>query len=181
MTQEPLTRDRIQELITGIHPELKALAEAKLEATFLEFEQKLDRKLSRPEVTFDLKGRTAGYAFHNPLRVQLNAGLYKANKEDFLERTVPHEVAHIVQFEVYPHSKPHGYEWQNLMYLIGLEPTRCHQYETTPARKHVKWSVTCTTCGRVYKVGSAVLRRLTSGQRKYYCTVCNTQLQSPFK
>ena len=70
--------------------------------------------------------------------------------ERVVNQTVPHEVAHIVVAEVYesqnrvyvdPFSfrrqraiQPHGWEWQQVMRLFGLEPDRCHDMDVSTVK-----------------------------------------------
>jgi hypothetical protein len=62
-------------------------------------EQRFGRSFVRVAVFFDLKGRTAGQAWFpaqgEPF-IRLNMELLRANHEDFLVRTIGHEVAHVV-------------------------------------------------------------------------------------
>lgn len=99
-------------------------------------------ELPEPSVDYSLRGRCAGQAFidRNGLPgLRINQKLLEDNLDDFLKQTIPHEVAHLaVQWQTFKtrqRVKPHGQEWQSVMRdCFGLEPTRCHSYQTTPAR-----------------------------------------------
>src|SRR5258708_4986003 len=117
--------------------QVRAEVELTIKTTIAALEGKLDRGLVTPTVSYDLKGKTAGYVKWGSNNVTLN--LYLLNNEpDMFTNTIPHEVCHVVQDQVWPRSKPHGNEWAHLMCLLDLEPVRCHQYDTVPARKRAR-------------------------------------------
>jgi SprT protein len=86
-------------------------------------------------VLFDLKGATAGMAIGGHT-IRLNTEALENYTDDMLHNTIPHEVAHIACQQWYPKENVHhGYKWQYMMYRLGLEPARCHNYDYTPARR----------------------------------------------
>lgn len=99
-------------------------------------------KLPQAELDFSLRGRCAGQACverRGTTSLRINLQLLAENLDDYLHQTIPHEVAHLVvnwqarKARLKP--KPHGAEWQAVMRdCFGLEPIRCHSYQTTPAR-----------------------------------------------
>jgi SprT protein len=127
-----------------------------------------------PEIKYDLEGRTAGQAIGTHT-IRLNLTLLRENRQDMLENTLPHEIAHCVVAARYPRAKAHGYEWERVMRLLGLSPTRCHNYETTPARIHKKFEHHCL-CPEPHLVGSAVHNRILAG-KYYYCRKCKARLR----
>ena len=45
--------------------------------------------------------------------------------------TAVHEAAHVAADYFNPHIRVvHGYQWKQLMWVMGLEATRCHTYDT---------------------------------------------------
>ena len=84
--------------------------------------------------------------------IKYNLDIYKNNKEDFVAKTVPHEIAHLFTYREYilPRCrcdvKPHGKEWRLVMTLMGLNPKRCHSYEVKKARKVMKPYIYRCTC-----------------------------------
>lgn len=89
-------------------------------------------RMAMPTVSFDLKGKTAGKAFLERNHVQLNAVLLTENAEEFIEQTVGHEVAHLATHARHGRkAQAHGSEWKQMMRLIGLEPLRCHSFDTS--------------------------------------------------
>lgn len=135
-----------------------------------------------PCISFKLKGRTAGTArsIGKLAEVRYNPVLLQENKNDFLKRTVPHEVAHIVVAEKYRYrAKPHGWEWKKVMRDFGLEPSRCHSYDTTNARVRTRgrmsreYEYKCSC--RTYKLTVIRHRRVLKGVN-YYCEKCKQPL-----
>src|SRR3546814_1296313 len=64
--------------------------------------------------------------------VQLNSVRYQENIQDYLDDTIPHEVAHLITYVLHGReAKAHGNEWQSLMRALGVRPDRCHSYDTT--------------------------------------------------
>lgn len=87
-------------------------------------------------VRFTVRGTCAGKANYMHRYVNFNPVLLEENGQAFIDRTVVHEVAHIVTDAV--HWRPtraHGKEWRSVMRKLGVsEPTRCHSYDVSNAR-----------------------------------------------
>lgn len=136
-------------------------------------------RLDLPSATLDfsLRGRCAGQARiaqDGRSLLRINLQLLAENLEDFLAVTIPHEVAHLaVLWRTRGHRqrpRPHGPEWQAVMRdCFALEPVRCHDYRTTPARvvrrpfiyacpcrEH---RLTSTMHNRIRRAGGAACRR----------------------
>lgn len=132
-----------------------------------------------PRVLFNKRGTTAGVANHRDWTVNFNAVLLMENTEEFLSRTVPHELAHLGTYLVYPDSmtggitfdrfgRPrrekrdiHGYYWQEVMRVLGVKDiSRCHSYDVSNARvkKKARHIYVCTApgCGIDVSVGPKV-------------------------
>lgn len=151
-----------------------------------------------PEVRFNTKGKTAGWACWNGGRpyIDINPILLNENVEEVVNQTVPHEVAHIVVNEVYENARvrdswtnrrqiaPHGHEWQQVMRLFGKEPHRCHQMDTSTIQKLrsrgnrfvykcncMEHEVSITRHNRVSFKGMIYRCRLCGGDLKFVRTV----------
>jgi SprT protein len=129
-----------------------------------------------PEVRYDVRGKTAGYANSTRNRIRLNAELLIRYKDVFINRTVVHEVAHIIAYWVFgPKIRPHGNEWKRVMRLLGIaNPTRCHSYEVTPARKTRTVKAACDC--RTIDLGIIRARRIKKGCR-YSCRKCSGKIR----
>lgn len=136
------------------------------------------QSMPQVEVRFDLKGTTAGQAKINPGSppvIRLNQQLMEQNPERFLERTVPHEVAHVVAYSLHCNIKPHGAEWKQIMSFSGADARRCHDYDITHARqrKLQRFDYRCEC--RSHSLTSIRHNRVQRGQR-YFCRACKQPL-----
>ena len=78
------------------------------------------------------KSPIAGYAYRWEKRVEFN--LRFAEEQDF-ETTIMHELAHIVQYEVYPFAKQaHGPEFKSIMKTMGFSDRTYHSYNVKEAK-----------------------------------------------
>lgn len=114
--------------------------------------EKLGLKMPYPKVLFNVKGTTAGWAVYREGLIRLNPQLLRQNPQEFIKRTPGHEVGHLAAFSKYGTDiGAHGREWINVMWTLGLDATRCHNYDTsdTPnqARKRKVSSIIHTNEG----------------------------------
>ena len=145
-------------------------------------------------VDFKLRGTTAGKAWGTS-KIQYQPTLLVENGQDFLDRTVPHEVAHIVVNTMAPNAgmarttvtrtgriqrrrlvKSHGPEWQRVMRNFGLNPKRCYSYDTSNARQG-KLSCGYTYACKCQSFNLTIVRhrRIQAG-RSYFCKACKQEL-----
>lgn len=140
-------------------------------------------KLPEASIDFSLRGRCAGQAGvdrNGRTSLRINLQLLKENFEDFLEQTIPHEIAHLVvnwqtrkkRFR----PRPHGAEWQSVMQeCFGLEPKRCHSYQTKPARvvpRNFRYICSC----REHLLTSIMHNKISSSYQ-LLCKACRTPLK----
>jgi SprT protein len=139
-------------------------------------------RISPPEawIRFDLRGRSAGQArlaTRGPALIRYNPALLRANPEDFLDSTVPHEVAHLVAFARHgARIRPHGAEWEAIMRHFGVEPKRCHAYDVTGLKtrslRELDYHCTC----RGHSLTTIRHHRVLAGQT-YICRQCGSPLR----
>lgn len=152
-----------------------------------------------PPITFKLRGRAAGTfewrrARHGMQLHEVNHSVNfhlvfaAENFDDYIINTVPHEVAHYFVFARYemPYItkgdrvglrkvKAHGYEWKSAMWAMGLDATRCHEYDTatqsamTGRPKEYVYACSCSET-RVTKVKHTNLQN--NPFRYMYCRKC---------
>lgn len=121
----------------------------------------------------DMKG-TAGIAYVNSKKIELNAQLFLANTEKFFERTIPHEVAHIITKMVHPHAKQsHGPEWRSVMDHIGVDSTRCHTYDVSALVKRMERFTYACACSRPLNITKIMHNKIQKGSVRT-CMTCNT-------
>ncbi len=132
------------------------------------------------DIKFDLTGKAAGMAVF-PHRakpvIRFNALLLNENQEDFLKRTVPHEVAHIIARSFFgKRIRPHGTEWRQVMQLFGAEASRCHNYDVSRSsqRRLKRFPYRCEC--RTHELSSIRHNRVLQGQH-YHCVKCSHPLK----
>lgn len=115
--------------------------ESKVLETYLRAEQIWNRSFQLPTIEFKNLGRTAGKAFYAQNKIIYSPVLFTENVDRFLNRTVPHEIAHLITKVLYPNAKQHhGPEWRYVMQKLGIEDnTRCHSYDiSSVSRRNTK-------------------------------------------
>jgi len=148
-----------------------------------------------PNVRFDKKGVVAGTANGSKWELNFNMTLCAENEETFIARTVPHEVAHLIDMQVYDMNsprydrfgnrkkrQPHGENWKRVMAVLGADSSRCHKYDVTNARqtrrKTNKFAYKCEGCGHVVTMGAVRHNKVQSGLATYNHKGCrNTPLK----
>ena len=104
----------------------------KVKEVYAKAEVEFKREFKLPLVGFRLMGRTAGWAYYVENKIEFNSVLLVENEKDMLEDTVVHEIAHLISWQVYGREgRGHGWMWKSVMNRLGVEPTRCHDYDTT--------------------------------------------------
>jgi predicted SprT family Zn-dependent metalloprotease len=105
--------------------------------------RELNAKLSIPvKILFDLCDRnpTWGGAANADFKIEVNMILFRDNIKDILNTTIPHEIAHLVQHNMFDrrgaYTQSHGAEWQEIMKRFGKDPFKCHNMDVTKAKKH---------------------------------------------
>ena len=157
---------------------VKAKVEAKLKACHKMAEAHYGRTFDFPTIKYTVRGTTGGWAQGTKL-VNFNAQLLMENEALFISRTVPHELAHCIDYVVNSHNhtarafgrkrKVHGADWKRVMGVLGAaNATRCHKYDTTNSRVREKtrheWKC---TCGEVMKMGPGQHKKQLLDQDMY--------------
>jgi SprT protein len=138
--------------------------------------QKYSIELPSIEIKFDLKGRTAGmFCWRSELMwFRYNRVLMAGNLAEFLQQTVPHEVAHyVVRYRWGAHPSPHGPEWKRVMReAFQLRHDRCHTMDVAATQSvlHV-YSCEC----REHRLSVHRHNKIRRGHR-YNCKLCKAVL-----
>jgi len=134
-----------------------------------------------PVLSFDLRGQAAGQAIWGrtgrPL-LRFNLDIARGHRDDFLQHTVAHEVAHLVTAACHGRTRPHGPEWQAVMVYLGIdEPRRCHDYalDESRVRRQRRWTYACT-CS-VHELSTTRHNRVQNAGARYHCRRCGDALR----
>ena len=125
-----------------------------------------------PTISLHLRGGTAGKANASKWLIKYNPELYVRNKQDFVDRTVPHELAHLISRRLYGNIKSHGREWKTVMMKLGIEEiTRCHNYDISGIKK-TRNRPYVYTCGcKEFHLTQLLHNKILRGQRRW-CLKC---------
>lgn len=166
-----------------LSPELRGKVDAKVE-TCLEIARAKYPKFEfeTPQVRYDVKNTAGGLAYGQKWLIRFNLILCYENMKHFIEVTVPHEVAHLIQRRVYgsvrknvdgtimtgqdgriKKVRSHGPEWAEVMKLFDLEPKRTHSYDVSSIQKPKR-----RPRGSALPLGEVLLmrKRLEAGVRR---------------
>jgi predicted SprT family Zn-dependent metalloprotease len=147
-----------------------------------------------PDVRVKLNKRlrtTAGRSMPLKRLIDLNADFWREHPNRMRSRTIPHEVAHHVDWYVY-RKHGHGRTWKRIMRELGVEDDRrCHDYEAakrkkrTMPRPHV-YVCDCPEGEREHRLTTrqhnicapvVTCSGLVTRRRYYTCTVCKSKLK----
>lgn len=144
-----------------------------------------DMDFDNIRVRFDKRGTTAGTALYiNELDMELdfNVGLMVDNWDEFMNDTIPHEVAHLFKNHMYGTDRkgrmqsPHGYYWQQIMRRLGVDPSRCHSMDVSkvamPKTKHI---YKCSCCQEELVISQVRHNKMRRGGRVYFHSPCGKE------
>ncbi len=162
----------------------------KVENCFRDAEIFFERKLSRPKVLFNIRGQDAGRAYfpvqrksRKPLQVELrfNEKLLERNPEEFINKVVPHECAHLIVYELFGTKiKPHGEEWKAVMEgLFGVKADITHDFDTEEiVNKPYIYSCACEN--RKIAFTPRQHKQMQKGSQ-YICRACRSEVHFLFE
>lgn len=172
----PISNVPILDLVLSLQSELGLRLHSKVASCYTLAEQYYLKSFPRPALLINLRGLSAGVAELQKNRLRFNAVLLQENERAFLNEVVPHEVAHLLAWQLYGRSiRPHGVEWQQIMQQVfQLTPTRTHAFDVKRAAK-LGYKYTCHCKGKEHAL---TLKRhnLIKGGRQYICLACKRHL-----
>jgi len=132
-----------------------------------------------PKMEWNLRGAAAGKYKHGGSYGRLGClcwhpKLVVRNEENYIEQTVPHEVAHYIVRQVWGDVQSHGTEWKQVMKMYGLTPERTHSYDVSGIKQDRSPFVYNCGC-REIKVGHKRHNKIQRG-RNYICILCKSRL-----
>lgn len=145
----------------------RARVEAKIREGLSRAEKHYGRKFAMPTIDYKLRGRTAGTATGQTNHLSFNAVLLMENLDDFIDdNTVPHELAHLIDYVVNPHNHDSNTQWTGRGYrrtkrnvhgadfkyimetVLGTSQSeRCHSYDTSNSKVSKTMYLYKCTCG----------------------------------
>lgn len=127
-----------------------------------------------PTISFNQRGKIAGSAQLQKNHLKFNPVLLSENVQHFLDDVVPHEVSHLVVYQLYGRVRPHGHEWQTTMKeVFGLVPKSTHSLDVSNVQGKL-FDYVCL-CGKV----QLTVRRhnnVVRGHQSYICKRCGSKL-----
>lgn len=163
-----------------VSAELKQQVQEQVASTVEAIERLYRTKFSKPiTIRYDINSaRTGGLAYPGSFLIRLNPAYLNKYKEEYIKRTVVHEVAHLGVEQVFRLDQgrwkvdAHGPEWKNMMVRLGADPARCHSYEAEEGqgRQKTKYAYVCGCCNNPVPVGPKVHANIQLGKR--YTTKC---------
>ena len=142
----------------------------KVEQCYQIAEQQLKRSFPRPEISFKLRGKSAGMAHLQLNKIRLNAEMLEDNQQAFIDEVVPHEICHLLCYQRYGRVKPHGQEWQSLMLnLYQVQPRATHKFTVT-SKPQTQIDYECE-CG-IIKLGIRRHNKVVRNLAQYRCKTC---------
>lgn len=159
---------------------LQAKAIIEIEKYFKMAEELYGQTFPKCDVTFDVRGTTAGWAYHQTCKIRLNNVLMEQNPEEFFKRTLSHEVAHIVAEKVFGgigKKVGHGHQWRRVMEDFGVQDvSRCHSYDVSSVK--IDKRIYQYVCGcKTHKVGGKINNKIKAGAT-YTCRSCRQPLKA---
>lgn len=135
------------------------------------------------EIKFNLSGKTAGQAiceFGNYF-LRFNSSIYNnpINSNNFLETTIPHEIAHLVVFEltkrkIFVNPAPHGKEWKQVMEILKAPIKITHNFNLELSNTTEKMFVYKCACKTHYL--SKIRHNKIERGYDYFCKDCHTKI-----
>lgn len=142
---------------------------------FIEAECFFDRAFKRPTYLFNQRGKAAGTAHLQRNLIKINPILFIKNRDEFFKQVIPHEVAHLITFQLYGSNvRPHGKQWQAIMTEVFKCPAdTTHQLDISEvAGKQFNYRCSCTTHQLTIRRHNKVLKG-----NNYLCKRCQSVLK----
>ncbi|WP_233268946.1 SprT family zinc-dependent metalloprotease [Paraglaciecola sp. L1A13] len=148
---------------------------ARVNACVTHANMQLAINLAQPNISFNQRGKIAGCARLQTNSLKFNPVLLVDNYAAFMSEVVPHEVCHLLAYNLYGRVKPHGKEWRRLMsQLFGLTGQTYHKMDVTKVSgKTFPYVCECGQIELSIRRHNKVLRQ----QQRYICRQCSEILQ----
>lgn len=156
-------------------PELKMQVLRQLKRNLAQAEAYFHQTFPMPNVNYAVKGKKAGVAYLQANEIRLNSVLLMENGAEFIAQVVPHELAHLLVYQLFGRVAPHGKEWKMVMETVfGVPAETYHCFDTGSVEKQFPYQCACQTHQLSIRRHNAILR----GQRTYLCKHCHQPLKA---
>ncbi|MEG3768093.1 SprT family zinc-dependent metalloprotease [Alteromonas sp. 14N.309.X.WAT.G.H12] len=127
----------------------------------------------RPTISYRKSGRNAGTAFLHQNRINLHPILFVENKQAFFDDVIPHEVSHLLAYQLFGRVKPHGPQWQHIMVDVFHVPAKTtHNFDLTNVQVNtVMYQCGCGDVPLTLRRHNKVIKGT-----EYLCRRCNNTL-----
>ena len=153
---------------------LKMQVQRKLSQSLQLAEVYFKRKFTMPDVNYELRGIKAGVAYLQKNEIKFNRTLLLENADEFIRQVVPHELAHLIVYQMFGRVKPHGREWQIVMNeIFNLPADTCHQFDIKNVQgKNFEYRCACQT----HFLSTRRHNRIVREKIEYLCRKCKGKL-----
>lgn len=164
-----------QQHLFMLSPELQQQARLALEAYIDKASRHFVHKFPYPQLSYKLRGKCAGKAYLTRWEIRLNPVLFNENQQAFIQEVLPHEIAHLITYQLFGQVRPHGVEWRSFMReVFGLEPRTTHSFNVSSVQgTGYAYRCQCQTHYLTIRRHNKVLK----GSANYRCTRCQQELQ----
>lgn len=108
----------------------------------------------------------AGLAYRGRNRVSFNIDYI--GQDGFWTNTIVHEVAHHIQWWIYPQAKQaHGPEFRRIMSLMGCSTHTRHSMSTPELVARRPHEYECPICKKSFSLSNIIHKRIQSGQKRW--------------
>lgn len=153
---------------------LKMQVQRKLNQSLQLAEAYFKRKFTIPEVNYELRGIKAGVAYLQKNEIKFNRTLLQENTDEFIRQVVPHELAHLIVYQMFGRVKPHGKEWQLVMNeIFKLPADTFHQFDIKNVQgKTFEYRCACQTHFLTIRRHNKIMKE----NIEYLCKKCKGKL-----
>jgi SprT protein len=136
--------------------------------------KQLNQQFKMPVIKFNQRGKIAGSARLQINEIRFNPILMQDNVEHFLTDVVPHEICHLLAYQLFGRVRPHGKEWQKLMTeIFGVTADTYHAMDVSKvAGKKFSYACLCGPVELSIRRHNKVVRKI----QQYRCLKCGSQL-----
>ncbi|MFZ7136336.1 SprT family zinc-dependent metalloprotease [Avibacterium avium] len=137
-------------------------------------EQHFQRAFPMPTVSYQLRGVKAGVAYLQKNEIRFNRTLLLENPDYFLQQIVPHELAHLIVYQVFGRVALHGKEWKAVMENIFQKPAEIYHNLDV---KSVRGKTFTYLCGcRTHDLSVRRHNKVQKQSAVYFCRECKQAL-----